>query len=453
MTDSTAPQPFQLQVAYDQDELLGARWWHKGMVVPAVAAIGGGTASLDESRRRALKVMIGLGAGIVFVGVASSRCTSRTHPQAPVTESSLLLQRQHGLMHAANGASFQWPDAVAVDATGVPFQRGRMLALATELRPQDPSWHEYYVPTLLSALAAPGSGALTDSATPIRSAAMQTAFARGEAMRELLEFAEHPERGALVVDLPGPESVAFAAALQTRATAVFLFDNWPHPRGVVPAHLTIGALLYHGPQFTAARPAAARPPVFVLDRKRLAPYGNEPDRFDNRYRVHLPNGTTLRTHGIERVLYVVPDGAPAEELDDLNETFVAWRSEGIDVRLLGVGDFQPAGTAGDAAARPVASGGAGSGTNGGTRYFWGGSPRYHGSFWNHYGWRGQPPGGVPQPPPRPMSGDGYRPTLRGLRSNFDQIGRTTTSRGNSGSSGSSGGSGGSWGRSSGGSGA
>jgi hypothetical protein len=36
---------------------------------------------------------------------------------------------------------------------------------------------------------------------------------------------------------------------------VFLFDNWPHPQGVVPSHLVLAAALHYQPLFLKARAA------------------------------------------------------------------------------------------------------------------------------------------------------------------------------------------------------
>jgi hypothetical protein len=131
---------------------------------------------------------------------------------------------------------------------------------------------------------------------------------------------------AVVLDLPGPESVAWAGwlAARRRAQPVVLFNNWPHSRGLVDASRTLGALLHFGPW--AAQDRELRepdlPPAFVLDRGRLGTRKPAPRDFDNRY-YHLdsdlPSATVLQRHGIERVLHVGPATGPAPpELDDLN---------------------------------------------------------------------------------------------------------------------------------------
>ena len=257
------------------------------------------------------------------------------------------------------------------------------------------------------------------------------------------QFKEQPAnmRLLVVVDLPGPESVAFAAGLQPLATAVFQFGNWPHPRGVVPAHETLAALLFHRPTFVKAPDDPKRPAVFVLDRNRLALYANEPERFDNRYVVRLPTATTLRTMQIERIVYVVPEGAPEQELDDCNETFVAYRAAGIGVRLVSAGDFQPAdlATAATAERRDDATT---------QRYYYGGSPLHHWWFWQGFGGGRVPPGRRVEPPTMPLAGARYQPSPRPLASShLLGLGRSTArvaddrAGGNSGQS-----TGGSWGR-------
>ncbi|HEX8953570.1 MAG TPA: hypothetical protein VF945_17055, partial [Polyangia bacterium] len=123
---------------------------------------------------------------------------------------------------------------------------------------------------------------------------------------------------------------------------VFTFGNWPHPRGVVPAHQTIAASLYYLPMLNAAaavRPPDA-PPVFVLDANRLASYRDADAQFDNRYFVKLPTAEQLAALGVRHVLYV---GADAHELDDLNAALVALCQRGVDVKMVALGDFVRAG--------------------------------------------------------------------------------------------------------------
>ena len=224
---------------------------------------------------------------------------------------------------------------------------------------------------------------------------MALASRRGEALLSLLaENGVCRSDVAVVLDLPGPEAVAVAAALAPCLDPVFVLDNWPHPMGVVPAHLTLGAALYFLPSFErdrAGRPATAAP-VFVLDRQRFAPYTDDAGQFDNRYMVGLPPAETLQAAGIRHLLYVTPDDRVALESDDLNDDLVAIDASGIDVKLLALSDFSE---------RPLpdfpelpSCGPPPLLLGPGPQFYFGGSPGSHGCFSFWYGWRPPPPLGT-----------------------------------------------------------
>src|SRR5262249_45017257 len=140
---------------------------------------------------------------------------------------------------------------------------------------------------------------------------------------------------------PGPVAVAVAAGMADRFDPVFLFDNWPHPLGVVPSQQALGAALYYRPRFLAARatrPANA-PPVFVGDDPRLAPYKDESARIHNRSLLKLPSAARLKALGIDRLLYVRPKNGQIE-LDDLNDDFVGFEKGGQQVKLVALDDFE-----------------------------------------------------------------------------------------------------------------
>src|SRR3989442_1617906 len=102
------------------------------------------------------------------------------------------------------------------------------------------------------------------------------------------------------LDPAGPIGGAGAAGMAPGFEPVFIFDNWPHPLGVVASHLTLGSVLYHRPGFLRARSARAvpAPPVFVLDRNRLAHYTDQDTQFANRYVARLPTAENLAALGI-----------------------------------------------------------------------------------------------------------------------------------------------------------
>ena len=137
------------------------------------------------------------------------------------------------------------------------------------------------------------------------------AWRRGDALRSLLTQGGNCRTDvALVLDLPGPEAIAVAAALSPCVEPVFVFANWPHPLGVVPAHQTLAAALYFLPSFEA-RSAAARRPTrrrcsswTAIGWRRMSTFAGQ---FDNRYLAGLPPVDALRSAGIRHVLYVTPD--------------------------------------------------------------------------------------------------------------------------------------------------
>ena len=135
--------------------------------------------------------------------------------------------------------------------------------------------------------------------------------------------------------------MAFAAAASSRFDPVFLFDNWPHPHGVVPAHLTLAAAAYYqlhvrqGFAASNAEQAGPSAPMFVLDRQRLATYTDSATQFDNRWVARMPGVQALRTLGIKKLLYVGPVGT-THELDDLNDDFVTDHTAGISISLMDV---------------------------------------------------------------------------------------------------------------------
>jgi len=214
---------------------------------------------------------------------------------------------------------------------------------------------------------------------------MDVAYRRGRALATLFD-ARHPNAStvAVIVDLPGPESVAFAAGASSRLDPVILFDNWPHPRGVVPSHLTLAACAYYQPLFKRAKGLMPKfaPPLFVLDRARLAPYKDDAKRFDNRYVARVPSVSQLAKLGISRVLYVTPTDADAIELDDLNDDFVYTVRQGAQVKTVAASSF--AGTASPQS--DVAQAQDAGPPDTGPVYFYGNDATTHEWFWTDYPW-------------------------------------------------------------------
>ncbi|MCB9876600.1 MAG: hypothetical protein H6835_03270 [Planctomycetes bacterium] len=391
---------FTQAASFDQAELLGARWWQARLGQGAPGRRSRPQQRGEEMDRRGFMVIGGIVVAFAAIGGITIALKGRDEPKVS-DHDSLQLQRDKGWNVQANKVELQFPSATGRDAVGGSV---RVDGLEAALRPQRADLLPFYVPTLFQALQ---QDSLRRVVVAIQSSAMVAAREKGETVRRIFE--QEPAQGAtdvaLVVDLAGPESVAFAAGLTPRFDAVFTFDNWPHPDGLVPAHLTLAAALFHRRDFDRRIATGARSPCFVLDRARLeAPAGA--GRFDNRYVARLPSAERLQSIGVKHVLYVVPAVAPPAELDDLNETFVAWERAGIDVRRLSVGDVvawrpdapdpgAPVPSApGSASREPIYD-------SYGGRHWW---------FFRHYpfyaiGSR------APEAPARPSSAD-YRPSAR-----------------------------------------
>jgi len=359
---------FHRKVFIQRHELLGARWWFDGME---------STSALAPNRRSALKFLIGMG-GIVGAGlVLRAGCHALTDEPA-VTMEALDLQRKEGWSVGAQGTPLPFPDSTRTDSAGNSDFAPSLATLGQDLSPHDVGLDPYCVSTLFDVLNNPRGADLVSMIQPMHSVTMDVTNHAAQALASLFANEDDRKQTALVLDLPGPDSVAAAAGVAPVFAPVFLYDNWPHPLGVVPSHQVLAAALYYRPDFLTAQTqrAAPVPPAFVLDSRRLSPYHDESDRFDNRYLARLPTADGFDTLGIKRVLYVTAN-AEEHELDDLNDDFVALRDKSIDVKMVALSDFAPAS---EQVLRensvPITD----------RTYYYGGHP--HGSFffWSSYHW-------------------------------------------------------------------
>jgi hypothetical protein len=416
VTDDAPQKAFARQAAFDQRELVGARWWFQGQRLAAAPA----------AQRRSLGAIAAAagiigGLGIIIAGgllltsggtpdggsfpIGRPLSLQRTGADdTTITRAALEAQRAEGWNVGSPDAALDYPDACDVDATGEAGAVAAVQGLAAELAPARAALAPWYVSTLFQCLELPANANLRAGLRPVFSPAMGAAFGRAEALRSLFEGVGSPSDIAIVADLPGPESVAFAAGLAPRFDAVFTFDNWPHPRGVVPAHLTLAAAVYYRRWFASHAPAPLAPPLFVLDRNRLVPYVDDAGRFDNRHLAKLPGADGLKALGVKHVLYVVPGGDATRELDDLNDEFVTLNAAGFDIKVLALSDLEEPKDSPAVASRP--------GVAVTHAYRYGGRPTTHWWFWNHYGWH-TPPAGLPAEEPSAVSrGFDYAPSPR-----------------------------------------
>lgn len=363
-------------------QIVGAEWWNDALERVATAQ--------QVPRRTALKTGLIIGsAGVVVAALALCgiivAASSDDGPEfEQVAKPALSVQQEYGWSFGAPAEplTFNGESTAAFDKTA-------LTRLPTDLAPRNPAWKPFYAATLFqSPTALPRttvqgdspSVPLSDALKPIFTTEMDVAYRRGRALLSLFEGGAGAT--ALVVDLPGPESVALAAGLATRFDPVFLFDNWPHPRGVVPAHLTLGAAAYYQPTFVklqASRTDAA-PAAFILDRARLAQYTDEATQFDNRWWAKLPSAAQLKAAGVTQVLYVVPGASDAVELDDLNEDFVAYAAAGISVKTVAGSDFRKDDTVPEKEREALVASGDW------PAYYYGGNHDVHHTFWSSYRW-------------------------------------------------------------------
>jgi hypothetical protein len=287
------------------------------------------------------------------------------------------------------------------------YAREALKTLEADLAPKGPHYTSHYVPSLFQSPEALPRLTLPDGETsrvtplaealrPMVTGMMHDYHRIGEAYGKLIATSD---AGVLtVVDLAGPEAVAFAAGASAYLDPIFLFDNWPHPRGVVPAHETLAAAVYYQPEF--ARTKAARPPsampMAVLDRKRLSAYSDDATKFDNRYLARVPSPKAL---GLKRMMYVVSSSRAVPEEDDLNAAFVEWSSAGVEVRAVAAEAFTGKGSADPKFAGKTIN-----------PALFGGSAKDHQGFFAEYRWK--------QPTPQPVTvlanreAAAYRPAAR-----------------------------------------
>jgi hypothetical protein len=325
---------FTRQEWVDTPAILGARWWHEGI-------------QAQVPRRQALTALLALSGAVVGVGSvavgAVNACRGTSNNVTFEPRGALAMQHEFGWDFGARG------EALVFDGTTTqPFDRSALERLPAELAPTDPRLKPYYVSTLFqSPWALPTSAPsgepddvpfrrLSEAMTPISTSAMTRAYAQGEAFINLLDADPRARYSAVVVDLQGPESVAFAAGASNKLDPVFLFDNWPHPRGVVPSHLTLAAAAYFQPLFASTRSVRPRrtPPIFVLDRRRLAAYADDASQFDNRHTARLPSTANLKELGITTLFYISPNAIDRLELDDLVDDFLAFQKASMGVFVL-----------------------------------------------------------------------------------------------------------------------
>lgn len=222
-------------------------------------------------------------------------------------------------------SKLSWADRTTVDSTKTEAWRNYLQAAALNRAwspPDNSPWLAYHKVSLPAAVSM-----VRPAAVPVRGQPATLAEQSAEAFASRYSL----ENAAVFVDLPGPESVAWGAALARRgATPVCTFNNWPHHRGILKLEQTLGALLYYADELSR-QPKKPTVPVFMLELERLRPnYTPRPTEFDNRYfhlQTDFPTAADFARQGIKTVYYV---SGQVFEQDDLNDYFVSLKNGGLD---------------------------------------------------------------------------------------------------------------------------
>jgi hypothetical protein len=339
----TGAVAFERDVFIDKPAIVGARWWHKSLIAE----------DSKMRRRQMLKTIATVGGVAGAVGLFGLALTKIANAGSPTnvkldTRTSLEMQRKYGWDFGARGEAL-----VFNGLTTSPFDRSFLTLLPNVMRPA--TYSQFAVPTLLESLTATPTDTLTEPAegvaaadaplfrklsdviVPVETPQMRRAYRVGLAFARLCKGRDM--RLALLVDLDGAESVAFAAGAAEVFEPVLLFDNWPHPRGVVPSHMVLAALAYYQPRFALQnknRSPVNVSPVFLLDRSRLNAYSSDSTRFDNRYYAKPPPGRALAARGLKGLMYVVETRLSVPEPDDLE--LLAYE-EPVVARAIALEDF------------------------------------------------------------------------------------------------------------------
>lgn len=141
---------------------------------------------------------------------------------------------------------------------------------------------------------------------------------------------------AVVVELPGPQSVLTGLALAAQGyRPVPLYNANVGPNSTIDVDEIANALRLGAEEMRAMRIAPDAPPAFLLDANRMRPKRTlEPGRFDNRWIVlpqDFPSAIKLASHGVREVL-VMREGDRLE--DDLAHVLLRWQRGGLVIQAV-----------------------------------------------------------------------------------------------------------------------
>jgi hypothetical protein len=153
------------------------------------------------------------------------------------------------------------------------------------------------------------------------------------------------QQTAVIVDLPGAESVAAGLALARAGfRPVPLYNTSSHPFALVDTKPIVEALVAGAPELAGITLFQEATPAFLLDAQRLAPgKAAVPGRFDNRWVVFpqdFPSANFLLSRGVRRVVLLWREEGLLPE--DLSHVLLRWQKAGIELwSCRPGGDLQP----------------------------------------------------------------------------------------------------------------
>lgn len=313
--------------------------------------------------------------GVALAGLGAAATAAGCSKNEEVESDARALQEEHGWNVGYDSEDISLSNTVDEDSLGNDDWADRRTpeALLAATRPETQRWRSHESPALFQALAQP---TLAEEIEPIFDSKMERAYGVGYALAELVDGSENAEKTLIIVDMPGASAVAAAAGASQFAEPVFWLDNWPHPRGVVPSQEPLAATLYYAAELEQSREAResleTHATVMVLDSNRLTPYSDATSQFDNRYIAELPDAATLVQYGVDKVVYLTPSNVRQNESDDLNDIFVEYNKNDIDIAFMSQDEFGRA-TLEDKDGNGV-----------GHRYYYGESEDTHRNFYRHH---------------------------------------------------------------------
>lgn len=142
------------------------------------------------------------------------------------------------------------------------------------------------------------------------------------------------QQTAVIVDLPGAESVAAGLALARAGfRPVPLYNTSFHPAALVDTLPILQSLAAGARELASITLFREATPAFLLDANRLAPgKAATPGRFDNRWVVFpqdFPSSNFLLSRGIRQVILVWNESGLLAE--DLSHVLLRWQKAGLEI--------------------------------------------------------------------------------------------------------------------------